>query len=54
VGIEESGYDVARQRDVVEGPKETLFDISRSGGAFTQRNRFTAAIVMLPRNVWLR
>lgn len=49
VGIAGSGSAVARQREVVEGPKETLFEISRNGGAFKQRNRLTAAILSNPR-----
>jgi hypothetical protein len=45
---EGSGCAVARQRDVVEGPRATLLEISRNGGAFKQRNRLTAAIAMNP------
>jgi len=45
VGIEGSWCAVARQRDVVEGPRMTLLEISRNGGAFKQRKRFIAAIV---------
>lgn len=46
VGIEGSWCAVARQRDVVEGPRVTLLDISRNGCAFKQRNRLTHAITM--------
>jgi hypothetical protein len=33
-GIEGSGYAITRQRNVVEGPRATLLEISRNGGAF--------------------
>jgi hypothetical protein len=46
VEIEGSWCAVARQRDVVEGPRVTLLEMSRNGGAFRQRNRLTAVIVI--------
>jgi hypothetical protein len=46
VEIGVSGWAVARQRDVAEEPKVTLFEMSRNGGACKHRNRLTAAIVM--------
>jgi hypothetical protein len=54
VGIEGSWCVVARQRDVVEGPRVTFLEISRNGGAFKQRNRFIAAIVMSGHSVCRR
>lgn len=48
VGIEDSGCAVARDRDVYEGLRVTLLEICRKGGAFKQRNRLTAAIVVNP------
>jgi hypothetical protein len=54
VGIEDSRCALARERDVVEGPRVTLLDISRNGGVFKQRNRLTAAIVMNPHLTYWR
>ncbi len=38
VGMGGSGCAVARQREAVERPKAALFEISRNGGTFKQRN----------------